>query len=143
MQTSEIVNVAPHRPDPAFLGKDHHDGLLLDHRCRDIDIEDGRHGKSGPPLSGFGFLSEFFFNLLDLARDAAPLLVVRFQESLELLAFLGKRTMLLLDLHFLELSQGSQPHIENGLGLNVGQGERRHHFFFWLVFLSNDANDFI
>jgi len=48
--------------------------------------------------------------------------------------------MLLPQLHFLELAQAAQPHVENRLGLAVGEAEFLHHRRLGLVFGADDCN---
>ncbi len=51
--------------------------------------------------------------------------------------------MLLTDLHFLELAQGPQPHIENGFGLPVGELERGDQFGLGFVLGADDPDHFV
>ena len=51
--------------------------------------------------------------------------------------------MLAPELHLLELAQSTKPHIEDGLGLNLGELESAHQRGLWLVLLADDFDDLV
>ena len=51
--------------------------------------------------------------------------------------------MLLADLHLLELAQAAQAHVQDRLGLHVGQGEPLDQARLGLFFLADDTDDLV
>ncbi len=51
--------------------------------------------------------------------------------------------MLGANLHFLKLAQGAQAHIEDRIGLHLGEVEGLHQLGLWLILKTDDADDFI
>ena len=45
------------------------------------------------------------------------------------------------EFHLLQLSEGTQPHVENGLGLPIGEVELRHHDRLRLVLGTDNLDD--
>ena len=62
---------------------------------------------------------------------------------LELLALSPQRLVLLPDLHFLELAQIAQPHIEDGVGLHIRELEGLHQHGLGLVLVADDLDDLV
>ena len=46
-------------------------------------------------------------------------------------------------LHFLQLAQAAQPHVEDRFGLAVGEAEFGHHHLLWLILRADDLDDAI
>src|SRR5262249_16250483 len=90
-----------------------------------------------------GFWPELFFQLLDLAADRLPLLGRRADQRLEFGALLTQRLVLGADLHFLELAQIAQTHVENGVSLHFTELERLHQDGLRLVFSAYDLDDLV
>ena len=88
-------------------------------------------------------LAELLLDLPDLARDPVPLLVVRAQQFDQRLALLREFPVLGLDLDLFELAQRPEPHIEDRLGLHIGQVEARHQHGLRLVLIADDADHLI
>ena len=82
-------------------------------------------------------------HLLDLAGDGLPLLRRRTDQALELGAFLAQRLVLGADFHFLELAQIAQPHVEDGVGLHLGELERLHQHGLGFVLAPDDLDDLV
>ena len=51
--------------------------------------------------------------------------------------------MLLADLHLLKLAQAAQAHVQDRLGLHVGQGEPLDQARLGLFFLADDADNLV
>ncbi len=51
--------------------------------------------------------------------------------------------MLAANLDFLQLAQGAQPHVEDRLGLHIGEHEAPNQFGLRLVLLADDANHLV
>ena len=80
---------------------------------------------------------------LTSSGDPFPLLRLGTDEILELLALGAQRLVLLPDLHFLELAQIAQPHVEDGVGLHVGELERLHQHGLGLVLAADDLDHLV
>lgn len=65
------------------------------------------------------------------------------EQGFEPPLFLGELSVLLAQLHFLELAQRLQPHIEDGFGLIVGEREGGDQRRLGVVLLADDADDLI
>ena len=79
----------------------------------------------------------------DLPADRLPLLGVGGEQRLDLRLLGGQPVELLLDLELLQLAQSAQPHVEDRLGLVVGQREAPHHLLLGLVLLADDADHLV
>ncbi len=64
-----------------------------------------------------------------------------FEQLLELGPLGEQSVVLLAQLHFLELAQAAQAHVEDRLGLAVGQAELGHHHRLGLVLGADDRDD--
>jgi len=60
----------------------------------------------------------------DLIADLGPLLGLGAEDALDALQLAAEVLVLGADLEFLELAQTAQPHIEDGVGLDLRQLER-------------------
>ena len=101
----------------------------------------GRLRKGGAALAERRLGSKLRADLLDLVGDLFPLLRLGADEFLELLALGAQCFVFLPDLHFLELAQVAQPHIEDGIRLHVGELERLHQHGLGLILAANDLDD--
>ena len=72
-----------------------------------------------------------------------PLLVLGVEQRLQLPPLLAELVVLAPDLHLLELAQRAEPHIEDGLGLHVGELERLHQRGLRLVLHADDFDDLV
>ena len=77
--------------------------------------------------------SAIFFHCLSL----------RGEQRLQLFPLLGQGVVLAPDLHLLELAQGAEPHIEDRLGLHLGELERLHQGRLRLILLADDFDDLV
>ena len=138
------VDVAAQRADPALLGDDDRDRLALDQRLLDRGLVVlGRLGKVGAAFAERRLRAELLAHLLDLAGDRLPLLLLGAEQRLELLALVAQLLVLLADLHLLELAQIAQPHVEDGVGLHVGELEGLHQDGLRLVLVADDLDDLV
>ena len=94
-------------------------------------------------LPSFVPLPNRFLMSLISARDPVPLLVVRAQQFDQRLALLREFPVLGLDLDLFELAQRPEPHIEDRLGLHIGQVEPRHHHGLRLILVADDADHLV
>ena len=83
------------------------------------------------------------FSALISSAMRLPLLVLGGEQRLQLFPLLGQLVVLAPDLHLLELAQRAQPHIEDRLGLHVGELERLHQRRLRLVLLADDFDDLV
>ncbi len=79
-------------------------------------------------------------DLLDLVADGLPLQAFVLQQRLEFLALPGELLVLALDLELFQPAQRAQPHVEDRLGLQVGEPERPDHLGLGLVLLADDLD---
>ena len=136
--------MAAQRAHPALLG--HHDGDRLAHHHRLFDrglVVLGRLGEIGAALAERRLLAELLAHLLDLRGDRLPLLLLGLEQLFERLLLGAKLLVLLADLHFLELAQIAQAHVEDGVGLHVGELERLHQDGLRLVLGADDLDDLV
>ena len=85
-------------------------------------------GASAKPvrrLPSVGLRTEGLPHLLDLGGDALPLPLLATSAALQVLLLRLQVVVLLADLHLLELAQRAQAHVEDRLGLHVGELEAR------------------
>src|SRR3546814_1052323 len=72
-------------------------------------------------------------NLREIALQARALAGLAAEQLLQVAALLLQRVLLAAQLHFLELAQTAQPHVEDRLGLAVGEVELGDHHRLGLV----------
>ena len=136
--------MAAQRADPALLRN--HDGDRLAHHHRLFDrglVVLRRLGEIGAALAERRLLAELVAHLLDLAGDRLPLLLLGADQLLDVGLLLAQLLVLALDLHLLELAQVAQPHVEDGVGLHVGELERLHQDGLGLVLVADDLDDLV
>ncbi len=85
----------------------------------------------------------FLAQLGDLAADRFPLQLLVGDEGLLVLFLDGQGGELFLDLDLFEAAQGAQPHVEDRLGLNVGQLPLLDHPLLGVVVFADDADDLV
>ncbi len=132
--------VSARRADPAPLGEDHRDRLLLDHG---VGIEFHRRRRlrdGGPARAERGVLGIILAQGRKVALQPRTL-PRRAGEQLLELVLLGQQIVLFLpELHLLELAQAPQAHVEDCFGLAVGEAEFRHHHRLGLVLGADDLD---
>ena len=64
-------------------------------------------------------------------------------QRFDLLKFLAQRLVLAADFHLLQLAQIAQPHVENGVGLHVGELELLHQDGLRLVLAPDDLDHLV
>ena len=132
------------RADPAFVRYDDSDRLALDQRLLDRGLVVlGRLGKAGAALAERRLAAECSRTSLICGGDLLPLLVLGADERVECFALGAQLLVLLADLHLLELAQVAQPHVEDGVGLHVGELEGRHQHGLGLVLVADDLDDLV
>ena len=136
--------MAAQRADPALLR--HHDGDRLAHHHGLFDrglVVLGRLGEGRCGVRRAGLLAECFADLLDLIGDRLPLLLLGADQLLDRGLLLAQRLVLGLDLHLFELAQVAQAHVEDGVGLHVGQLEGLDQDGLRFVLVADDLDDLI
>ena len=142
---SRSVTVAAQRADPALLRD--HDG---DRLALDQGLLDGRHRRARAlrakpvrrlPSAVFG---------PNFSRTALISSAIRFHcsfsepiSSFKALRSSRRSLSSLTDLHLLELAQVAQPHVEDGVGLHLGQLEGPHQHGLGLVLGADDLDDLV
>ena len=103
-----------------------------------------RFGEVGAALAERRLRPEGLADLLDLAGDRLPLLLLGAEQLLDC-GLRSARSSLSSrpDLHLLELAQVAQPHVEDGVGLHVGELERLHQDGLRLVLVADDLDDLV
>src|SRR5690242_1698291 len=100
-----------HRPDPAALGQDDGDRLLLDH-CGPIDLAGRSLRRLQLRLSG---VAELLPYRCQVAFEPRALTGWAFDQLREFVALLAESGALLRNLHLLKPAQGAQAHVEDRL----------------------------
>ena len=140
----QVGLMAAQRADPALLG--HHDGDRLAHHHRLFDrglVVLGRLGEIGAALAERRLRAECLAHLLDLVGDRLPLLLLGADQLLDAGLLLAQLLVLGPDLHLFELAQVAQPHVEDGVGLHVGELEGLHQDGLGLVLVADDLDDLV
>ncbi len=128
--------------DPAFLRQ--HDGdRLAFHQRLGVDFQQRRGGADAGAAGAERAGAEFLLDLGDLGGDFCPALAVVFDERAQFFLFRREAFVLLADFLLLQPAQRPQPHVEDGFGLRVGQGEGPHQRRFRLVFGADDADHLV
>src|SRR5690606_12596219 len=143
-QRRVIGKMAFHRAQPSLFRDDDSNRLPLDHclvNLGQIVLRSLR--KLGAAPAQFGLGTELFAQFADLPFDRPPLFRLGAKQRLYLLLLLRQRVKLLAYLKFFELAQRAQPHVENGLGLDIGQFPSRHHDRLRLILFANDADHLV
>ena len=137
--------MAAQRADPALLGDHDGDRLALD-QASSIAASScsGASAKSVRRLPSARLRAERLAHLLDLAGDRLPLLLLGAEQLLRA-SLRSARSSLssALDLHLLELAQIAQPHVEDGVGLHVGELEGLDQDRLGLVLVADDLDDLV
>ena len=97
----------------------------------------------GTATAELGLAAELLLGLAHLVGDRVPLQLFALQQGLEVLALAAQLLVLAADLEFLEPAQGAQAHVQDRLGLQVGEPERLHHLGLGLVFLADDLDQLV
>ena len=140
----EIGQMPLHRAQPALFGYNDRDRLALDHCLMNVfQIVGWRVGEGRAARTKLGLRAELFAYRLDFGADLLPLACARSEQPFEIGLLDGEIVELLADFEFLELAQRTQAHIEDRLGLNVGQLEGPHQVLLRLILLADDADHFI
>jgi len=101
----------------------------------------GRLGEIGAAPAERGLLAESVAHFLDLFADLLPLLLLGANQLLQIGLFLPQRLVLALDLDLLEPAQIAQAHVEDGVGLELGELERLDQDGLRLVLAADDLDD--
>ena len=133
--------MAPQSADPAFVRNDYCHRLAYDHSLFDRSFVVRRCDTEGrSTLSDGGFWAESLFQLFDLGCNCFPLLRGRPNQRLELGTLFTQCLVFRADFHFLKLAQIAQPHVEDGIGLNIAQLEGFHQDGLGLVLFANNLD---
>src|SRR3981081_4454775 len=127
------------RAHPALVGNHHGDRLTLHKGFLDRGkIMLGRVGEGGAALAERRLRPKNVADLADLLTDLGPLLALGAEQRLDALQLAAQVLVLGADLEFLELAQRPQPHIEDGVGLDLRELERFYQCRLWLVLGADD-----
>src|SRR6476619_2507960 len=139
-----ILDMTFERTHPTLVGDDDGHGLALDKGLLDRgEIVFRRIGKLGAAFAERRFGSEDIAHLADLLADLGPLLGFRSEKALDALQFAAEVLVLGADLHFLELAQRTETHVEDGVGLNFVQLERLDQRRLRLVLGADDLDHLV
>ena len=103
----------------------------------------GRVGELGAALAKRRLRPEQVAHLAHLLADLRPLLGFGTENTLDAFQFGPKVLVLGADLEFLELAQGAQPHVEDGVGLDFRQLERLDQGRLRLVLGADDLDHLV
>jgi hypothetical protein len=103
----------------------------------------GRVGKSGAALAKRRLRSEHVADLADLLGDLLPLLRLGREQRVDALELVTEVLVLGADLHFLELAQAPEPHVEDGFDLYLGELERLHQRRLRLILGTDDPDHLV
>ncbi len=138
-----IVDVALDRADPALGGANHRHRLTLDHGLNRHVIK-GRgftdHRATG---TQFGILPEFLLQLCNLVADCLPAARGFLKQIGKISLFGAQRIMLLADFKLFQLAQGTQAHIEDRLGLHIGQVKGGNQACLGIILFPDDTDHLI
>ena len=134
------VDMPLHRADPAALRQDDGDRLALDHRLqRDIACR-RRFLDTRPPRAQRRIRAVAIADLLQVALHPPLLLGGIGEQPFQLGPLLVELVALAADFELLQPPQTAQPHVEDRLGLPVGQAEFRDHHLLGLVLGADDLD---
>ena len=144
LEAGEVVGVALEGAHPALVGDHDGDRFALDHRHHDVGlIVLGGVGEGGAAAAERRLGAVFGRDAADRHRDDLPLLLLGGEQGADLFGLLGQLFELLADFEFLELAQVLQAHVEDGLGLHVGDGEALHQHGLGLILGADDVDDLV
>ena len=113
--------MARHGADPTHFGADNGDRFPLDHRFqRHLDDFLGL-GELCAARAALTVAAKGLAGLAQLFGDFRPLQIVAFQKVLDIRTFLHQRVTLGDQFEFFQPPQRPQAHIEDRLGLNLGE----------------------
>ena len=134
-ERGRVGDMALERPDPALLRDHHGDRLALDHRRLDLLLAvppAPRRRWCGAGRAACRARKSCWIALISSAI-ASHCLSSDLSSALMRLAFLGELVVLALDLELLELAEAAEAHVEDRLGLDVGELEPLHQHRLRLV----------
>ena len=136
--------MALQRAHPALVGHQHGDRLAFDEGFLDGgEIVLGRIREHGAAFSERRLRPKEVADFPDLLADLGPLFGLGAEQSLDALQLGAKILVLGADLEFLELAQAAQPHVEDRLGLNLRQLERRDQRRLRLILIADDLDHLV
>ena len=103
----------------------------------------GRIRESGAALAKRRFRPELVAHLADLLGDGLPLRFLRAQQILDRFFLRAQILVLLADLDLFQAAQIAQPHVEDGVRLDVGKLEGLHQDRPRLILLADDLDDLV
>ena len=136
---------------PQFVGADDGDGFFFDGGGQfDRLFRQGRQafdvlgaGDFGAALAQLGLAAELGVHLANFCNQPFVAQLVGAQQLCEFLFFPGQRVMLAADLHFFQLAQSTQPHVEDRFGLVLIEAERLHQLGLGLILGADDLDDLV
>ena len=133
------------RADPALFRDDDGDRLALDHGLLDVlDVAIRRLAEGGAAAAELGVGAVFLLHVARSARRSSATASASEASRPSICFFSSVSAVeLLADLDLLELAQGAQAHVEDRLGLDVGQLEAAHQLRLRLVLVADDADDLV
>src|SRR5690606_13222665 len=137
-----VLDVAPDHPDPALARAHDRDRLTLDRRLERLAVDHRSLAERGAPPPERP-VAEAAADLLVLLAQLGPAQSFVLQQLLQL-APLGPERLLLLEQRLLfQATQIAQAHVEDRLGLALGQLERAHQLGLGFVLLADDADHLV
>ena len=127
-------------PHPALLRQDDGDRFLLDHRIHAEFHRGCGFRDRGPPTAEFGLGPVFLAQRTEIALQPRALARRAAKQLLQLLLLLEQVVLLAAQLHFLQLAQAAQPHVEDRFGLAVSEAELFHHDRLRIVLVADDLD---
>ena len=144
-ETGQIGDLAAQRANPALLGNHDGDRLALDQGLLDgrlVVRRRLRQSRCGACRAGSSARRCRARRLISSAIFFHCCFSERSNSSIDFFSA-RKILVLLADLHLFEPAQIAQPHIEDGVGLDVGQLEGLHQHGLRLVLLADDLDDLV
>uniref|UniRef100_A0A0N4ZJN0 LigA n=1 Tax=Parastrongyloides trichosuri TaxID=131310 RepID=A0A0N4ZJN0_PARTI len=139
LQLGGIVDLALGGADPAAIRQDDSDRFARDEGFR---RDEGR-GVDRLADHGATRRDQGLAYRLQLLTDGLPLLGLGRRQRLQRSKFFRQLLEFLLDRHFFETGQLTQAGVENEVGLKLAQSEGRDQRRLGLLFLADDADDFV
>ncbi len=135
------IGMPLHRANPAALRQDDGDRFALDHRFKRNFARRRGFGDQRAARAQRGFRAIAVADLGQIALHPRALARVAGEQGLQLGLFLLQPVAFFFDLHFLKAPQRAQPHVEDRLGLSVGQREFGHHHRLGFILAADDGDD--
>ena len=125
---------------PALLRQDDGDRLLLDHGIHAEGDCRRSFGNRGPPRAKCRVRAVFLSQRIQIPLQPGALPRRGTEQFLEPFLLFQQRVLLFAQLHFLQLAQGAQTHVEDRFGLPLCERKLRHQDRARLIFGADDLD---